>query len=62
MTAPVITAKVDTPLSEAFLIFAEKRINHLPITDAGGHVIGIVTRLDLLATIYGDREGQTQPS
>ena len=60
MTTPVITARVDTLLSEAFLIFAEKRINHLPITDEDGHVIGIVTRLDLLATIYGDRADQAQ--
>ena len=60
MTTPVITARVDTLLSDAFLIFAEKRINHLPITDEDGHVIGIVTRLDLLATIYGDRADQAQ--
>lgn len=55
MTAPVITAHVDTLLSEAFLIFAEKRINHLPITAGDGHLLGIVTRIDLLSTIYGDR-------
>ena len=60
MTTPVITARVNTLLSDAFLIFAEKRINHLPITDEEGHVIGIVTRLDLLATIYGDRADQAQ--
>ena len=55
MTTPVIAAKEETPLTEAFLIFAEKGINHLPVTNADGRLLGIVTRLDLLAALfYGD--------
>lgn len=57
MSAPVITARADTPLAEAFLIFSEHGINHLPVTDADGHLSGIVTRLDLLSALYSDRTG-----
>ena len=58
MSAPVITARVDTPLTEAFLTFSEHGINHLPIIETDGRLIGIVTRLDLLSALYGDRVGQ----
>lgn len=54
MSSPVITLAEDAPLTDAFLIFAEKGINHLPIVDAQGKLSGIVTRLDLLAALYGD--------
>ncbi|WP_310446774.1 HPP family protein [Thiobacillus sp.] len=58
MSAPVITARVDTPLTEAFLTFSEHGINHLPVIETDGRLIGIVTRLDLLSALYGDRVGQ----
>ncbi len=54
MSSPVITLGEDAPLTEAFLVFAEKGINHLPVIDAQGQLSGIVTRLDLLAALYGD--------
>ncbi|HQS81448.1 MAG TPA: HPP family protein [Thiobacillus sp.] len=58
MSTPVISARVDTPLTEAFLTFSENGINHLPITETDGRLIGIVTRLDLLSALYGDRANQ----
>jgi len=58
MSTPVISARVDMPLTDAFLIFSEHGINHLPVTDTDGRLIGIVTRLDLLSTFYGDRANQ----
>jgi len=58
MSTPVISARVDMPLTDAFLIFSEHGINHLPVTEADGRLIGIVTRLDLLSTFYGDRANQ----
>lgn len=57
MSSPVITLTEDAPLTEAFLIFAERGINHLPVVDAEGGLSGIVTRLDLLAALYGDLGG-----
>lgn len=58
MSTPVISARVDTPLTEAFLTFSEHGINHLPVTEADGRLVGIVTRLDLLSALYGDRADQ----
>ncbi len=58
MSTPVISARVDMPLTDAFLIFSEHGINHLPVTEANGRLVGIVTRLDLLSTFYGDRANQ----
>lgn len=58
MSTPVISARVDMPLTDAFLIFSEHGINHLPVTETDGRLIGIVTRLDLLSTFYGDRADQ----
>lgn len=58
MSTPVISARVDMPLTDAFLIFSEHGINHLPVTETDGRLIGIVTRLDLLSTFYGDRAGR----
>lgn len=62
MSSPVITLSEDAPLTDAFLIFAEKGINHLPIVGADGRLNGIVTRLDLLAALYGDFGGEAVPA
>lgn len=57
MSEPAITAPEDTSLTTVFLIFAENGINHLPVVDGDNRLVGIVTRLDLLAALYGDRTG-----
>lgn len=54
MSYPAITAREDMPLIDAFLIFAGKGINHLPVVDQNHRPVGIVTRLDLLSALYGD--------
>lgn len=53
MTAPVTVASEDMHLTEAFRIFAESGINHLPVVSGHGQLVGILTRLDLLASVYG---------
>jgi CBS domain-containing membrane protein len=62
MTSPALTVTKETGMAEAFLIFAENGINHLPVVDSDNRLAGIVTRLDLLAALYGgDRTGAGQP-
>lgn len=41
-------------MTEAFLLFSEKGINHLPLVGESGELVGILTRLDLLSSLYGD--------
>lgn len=61
MSTPVISAREDARLSEAFLMFAQHGINHLPVLDEDRRLRGIVTRLDLLAALYGDlSEGKAE--
>ena len=60
MTSPALTVPEETGMAEAFLIFAENGINHLPVVDGDNRLTGIVTRLDLLAALYGDRTGTGQ--
>jgi CBS domain-containing protein len=48
MTAPPRTVSPDTPLTEAARTMARHSIDRLPVTDAGGHLVGIITRHDLL--------------
>lgn len=54
MTQPVITAPESLPMTDAFMLFAERGINHLPVVDERQRLTGIVTRLDLLSALHGD--------
>jgi CBS domain-containing membrane protein len=54
MSTPVIVGHENMLLTQAFLLFSEKGINHLPLVDESGELVGILTRLDLLSSLYGD--------
>lgn len=59
MTTPVISVPETMHIIDLFLIFSEKRINHLPVVDEENRLTGIVTRLDLLSTLVGDYAEKT---
>jgi CBS domain-containing membrane protein len=48
MTAPPICVGEETPVSEIARIFAEKRINRVPVTDKNGNLVGMVSRADIV--------------
>jgi len=48
MTRDLITAPPGATLAEAARLMHASSIRHLPITDAGGRLLGIVSRADLL--------------
>lgn len=48
MTAPPLTAGTDITIGAISAILMEKNINRLPIVDADGRPVGIVTRSDLV--------------
>jgi CBS domain-containing protein len=54
MTTRVVTVAPDTPVAVIAGLLRDNRISGVPVTDAGGAVIGLVSEYDLLA-----REGQT---
>jgi len=48
MTAPVYTVVPDTPLAEAARLMHDKGVKRLPVVDARGVVLGIVSRADVV--------------
>ncbi len=42
MSAPVVTISESSPLFEAFLLERERGIDHLAVTDSGGHLVGVI--------------------
>ena len=58
MTADPVTVAAATPLPEAAELMARRRLKRLPVLDAAGRLVGIVSRLDLLRTAASgfDRE------
>lgn len=57
MTKIVITAQINTALSELIRIMLERRITGIPITDADGRLVGIVAQDDI---IFKTREFREQ--
>jgi len=49
MTSPPVTADPDTPLAEAARLMRDHRIKRLPVINATGHLVGIVSRADVLS-------------
>ncbi len=48
MTRKPVTARPETPVGEAALILADKKIGCLPVVDADGCAVGVVSVVDLL--------------
>ncbi len=48
MTTEVVTVTPDTPVLAAARLMLERKISGLPVVDAAGHPVGIVTEHDLL--------------
>ena len=48
MTSPAITVDEESSVAEIARIFMQKNINRVPVLDAGGRLVGIVSRADIL--------------
>lgn len=53
MSSRLITVGHQTPLQEAWMLFREHRIKALPVVDASGGIVGIVTPADFMRTAEG---------
>jgi CBS domain-containing protein len=51
MTREVVTVAPDVSVLEAARLMAQRRLKRLPVVDATGHLLGIVSRVDLLRTV-----------
>lgn len=48
MTRNVVTIRADASVAAAARIMVEQRVKRLPVVDPAGHVIGVVSRVDVL--------------
>ncbi len=48
MSTPVLTVTPETPLRDAVLLMLGNHISGLPVVDAQGHLVGIISEADLL--------------
>ncbi|SHH12611.1 HPP family protein [Massilia sp. CF038] len=55
MTAPVVTATVDTPIVELVTLMANSGLHHIPVLDAEQRFAGIISQSDLLAALVQAR-------
>ncbi len=51
MTRDVVTVRPETNLAAAGRLMESQRLNPLPVVDAGGRVVGIISRVDVLRTV-----------
>ncbi len=49
MTAPAVTIRADAPIQRAARVMRDRRLKRLPVVGSRGELIGIVSRVDLLA-------------
>jgi CBS domain-containing protein len=48
MTAPAVTIGPDAPVEEAARLMYDRRVKRLPVVDAAGRLLGIISRVDVL--------------
>ncbi len=61
MTSPLITVTPETPVSEVAQLLLENRISAVPVLDAGGKIVGIVSESDLLRRADAQTERRRSP-
>lgn len=60
MTSPVRSVATDTPLKEVARLLVEHRISGLPVVDASGAVVGVISEADFLAKESGPVEHRSR--
>jgi len=61
MTSPVVTVRPEVDVRQAAALMIRRRLKRLPVVDAAGRLVGIVSRVDLLRTVAGAPEGPCAP-
>jgi CBS domain-containing protein len=56
MSSPAITVGADLPVAQAARLMHAGKVKHLPVLDADGELVGIVSRGDLLRVFLRDDE------
>ncbi len=51
MTKEVISVKISDDIPHAVKLLSENNVSGLPVTDEGGHVVGVISEADVLGTV-----------
>jgi CBS domain-containing protein len=62
MTRDPVTVSPETSAGEAARLLVRRKIGCLPVVDAKGVMVGLVTETDLLRTAYGVEEAESEPN
>ncbi|WP_216331322.1 HPP family protein [Rhizobium sp. X9] len=55
MTSPVRTVRPETAIEEAIIRFAEEGLHYLPVIDANGKMVGIISQSDVMVAMLADK-------
>ena len=61
MTSPVVSVQAGTSLKDASRLLVERRISGLPVVDADGHLVGVLSEADVLIQEVGASSGRRGP-
>jgi len=61
MTSPVVSVQAGTSLKDASRLLVERRISGLPVVDADGHLVGVLSEADVLVQEVGASSGRRGP-
>ncbi len=61
MTSPVVTVPPDTPVKAVAEILLSNRVSAVPVVDAHGHVVGMISEADLLVKELAQGSGAHLP-
>lgn len=54
-SAPLVTTTPETPLSKAAKVMHDRKVHRLPVLDTSGHVVGILTRGDIIRAMAAEQ-------
>ncbi len=61
MTSPALTISKDEPLMEVARMLFANRIHRVPVVDDYGHVVGILSTLDIVGQLVKVMEQEAEP-
>jgi CBS domain-containing protein len=56
MSAPVITVDAEDPVRRCMELMTERRIRHLPVVDASGAMVGMISIGDVLRAVMEEQQ------
>lgn len=59
MTSRVVTVQADEPIVELVPVMANHGLHHIPVVDAQGRCVGMVSQSDVLAALYETRVAES---